>query len=141
MKKIIYIIIVCCLLSNCMAKPKQPPLTPNETIYFKQLSKKIKSDNIYREIDPKVIKRDKSKVYTHSLYYAISIYTSCSILEDSSKLSLSAESIAKELISKVFSHEDRYSDIYISFNCHPIKRYTKSISYEFKVAELSLGND
>jgi hypothetical protein len=83
-----------------MAKPTQPPLTLNESIYFKQLSQEC-SCKVDREIDPRP---DESKSYPPEKSYYTIIFDDISIQyldKNTDSLRASSLRIAKKLENEI----------------------------------------
>ncbi len=130
-----YIILVS--LFGCMAKPTQPPLTLDESNYFKKLSQECNC-KVDREIDPR---SEKEKINsTDKRAYLISFDSLSIQYLDNNLDSLKASSflIAKKLKNEILTNDFHYHfDQITVFYSSPIDKVNSKIeSFTFDVSEL-----
>lgn len=134
--RIIYYIILASLF-GCMAKPTQPPLTLNESNYFKQLSQECNC-KVDREIDPRP---EREKINSTDKREYVIIFDSLSVQflnKNVDSLKTSSLIIAKKLRNEVLTndfkyHYDQISVLYFA----PIDKVNSKIeSFTFDISEL-----
>lgn len=124
-------------LYGCMAKPAQPPLTLNESIYFKQLSKEC-SCKVDREIDPRP---DESKSYPPEKSYYTIIFDDISIQyldKNIDSLRASSLRIAKTLENEILTNDFKYNydSISVIYDAHISDFTSRSESFTFGKSQL-----
>ena len=133
MKKIlIYCFVV--LFVSCMAKPKQPPLSLNETILFTEIRKSIEINSISREIDLFTSNLGEEMGLEDDKHYALKMDIPCENLKDKKKLEEQADSIVKELRRYVLTKDFKYEchTIYVTFCCTPCERMERCEMFDYE---------